>query len=108
MTITDPSLGLPTFLTHFDSLEFNNLPVSYFHHFGPTYASFLRFSVPTKGLPLLKGLFKVHKDFTGGFRGGVFLENILMKLFCDVLVSLKDTPLGSLFKERLLEWRGVV
>ena len=31
-----------------------------------------------------------------------------MKLFCAMLISLKDTPFGSLSKERLLEWRWVV
>ena len=85
MTVIDPSLGFPGFLTGFDSLEFNSLLVSHFHHFGPPYANFLRFSMPAEGQPLLEGLFKVHRDFTSGFRGGAF---------------------DSLFKERLLEWRG--
>ena len=61
-----------------------------------------------KGLPLLKGLFKAHRDFTSGFKGGVFLGNILMELLCAVLVSLKDMSLDSLSEGRLLEWRGVV
>ena len=64
--------------------------------------------MPAEGLPLLEELFRVHRDFTSGFRGGVFLEKILMKLFCAMLISLKDTPFGSLSKERLLEWRWVV
>ena len=59
-----------------------------------------------EGLPLLEELFKVHGDFTNGFKGGVFLGNILMKLLCAVLISLKDSSLDSLSKERLLEWIG--
>ena len=77
MVVIDPSSGFPTFLTRFDSLEFNSLPISHFHRFGPPYANFLRFFVP-----LLEALFKVHRDFTSGFRGGVFLGNILMELLC--------------------------
>ena len=84
VAILDPSSGLPAFLSHFDSLEFNSLPASHFHSFGPPFGNFLRFSVPVEGLPLLEGLFKIHGDFTNGFRGGVFLGNILMEL-CYVL-----------------------
>ena len=108
VTVLDPSSRLPTFLSHFDSLEFNSLPASHFHSFGPHFSNFLRFSVPVEGLPLLKGLFKTHEDFTSGFKGGVFLGNILMELLCAVLISLRDSALDSLFEERLLEWRGVV
>ena len=61
-----------------------------------------------EGLPLLEGLFKIHGDFTSGFRGGVFLGNILMELLCAVLISLRDSSLDSLSEERLLEWRKVV
>ena len=43
-------LGLATFLTRFDLLEFNSLPANHFHHFGLSYSSFLRFSMPAKGL----------------------------------------------------------
>ena len=64
--------------------------------------------MPIKGLPLLEGLFKAHGDFTSGFRGGVFLGNILMELLCVVLISLRDSSLDSLTEEKLLEWRGVV
>ena len=64
--------------------------------------------MPIEGLPLLEGLLKVHGDFTSGFKGGVFLGNILMELLCAVLVSLKDMSLDSLSEGRLLEWRGVV
>ena len=108
MAVSDPSSGLLDFLAPFDSLEFNNLPASHFHCFWPPFGSFLRFSVPAEGLPLLEGLFKTHGDFTSGFRGGVFLGNILMELLCVVLISLRDSSLDSLSKERLLEWRGVV
>ncbi|XP_023893172.1 uncharacterized protein LOC112005153 [Quercus suber] len=104
----DPASRLPTFLACFDLLEFNSLPASHFHHFGPSYGSFLRFSVPMEGLPLLKGLFKSHGDFTSGFRRGVFLGNILMGLLCAVLISLRDSSLNSLSGKKLLEWRGVV
>ena len=97
MTISNPSLGLPTFLTRFNSLEFNSLPASHFHHFGPPFVNFLRFSVPAEGLPLLEGLLRVHEDFTNGFRGGVFLGNIIMELLFAVLDSLKNTSLDSLF-----------
>ena len=45
--------------------------------------------MPAEGLPLLKGLFKTHKDFTSRFRGGVFFGNILMELLCAVLISLR-------------------
>ena len=31
----DPTSRLPTFLAHFDLQEFNSLPTSHFHHFGP-------------------------------------------------------------------------
>jgi len=63
--------------------------------------------VPVEGLPLLEGLFKTHGDFTSGFKGGVFLGNILKDLLCVVLISLRDSSLNSLSEERLLEWRGV-
>ena len=108
MAALDPASRLPTFLARFDLLEFNSLPASHFHHFGPSYGSFLRFSVPLEGLSLLEGLFKRHGDFTSGFRGCVFLGNILMELMCAVLISLKDSSLDSLSEEKLLEWRGVV
>ena len=108
MTVLDPNSGLLTFFTRFESLEFNNLPASHFHHFGPSFVKFLRFSVLTEGLLLLKELLRVHGDFTSGFRGGVFLGNILMELLYAVLVFLKDTSLDFLSKGRLLEWRRVV
>ena len=108
MAALDPVSRLPTFLARFDLLEFNSLPTSHFHHFDPSYGSFLRFSVPMESLPLLEGFFKRHGDFNSGFRGGVFLGNILMELLCAVLISLKDSSLESLSKEKLLEWRGVV
>ena len=104
----DPTSGLPTFLARFDLLEFNSLPANHFHHFSSSYGSFLRFSVPMEGLLLLEWLFKRHGDFTSGFRGGVFLGNILMKLLCAVLISLKDSLLDSLSEEKLLECKGVV
>ena len=104
----DLASGLPTFLARFDLLEFNSLPASHFHHFGSSYGSFLRFSVPMGGLLLLGWLFKRHGDFTSGFRGGVFLGYILMELLCALLISLKDSSLDSLSEEKLLEWKGVV
>ena len=104
----DPVSGLSTFLALFDFLEFNSLPTSHFHHFGPSYGSFLCFSVPMEGLPLLKELFKRHENFTSGFKGGVFLGNILMELLCAMLISLKGSSSDSLSEEKLLEWRGVV
>ena len=64
--------------------------------------------MPVEGLPLLEGLVKSHGDFTLGFKGGVFLGNILMELLCAVLISLRDSSLDSLSEEKLLEWRGVV
>ena len=64
MTVSDPGLGLPAFLSHFDSLEFNSLLASHFHRFGPLLGNFLRFFVLVEGLPLLEGLFKTHEDFT--------------------------------------------
>ena len=103
VAISDPNLGLPTFLAHFDLLEFNSLPASHFHRFGPPFGNFLRFSMPMEGLPLLEGLSKIHGDFTSGFKGGVFLGNILMKLLCNVLISLRDSSLDSLSEEKLLE-----
>ena len=99
---------LSIFLAHFDLLEFNNIPASHFHSFGSSYGSFLHFSVPMEGLSLLEGLLKSHGDFTSGFRGGVFLGNILMELLCPVLISLRDSSIDSLSEEKLLEWRGVV
>ena len=104
----DPASGLPTFLARFDLLEFNSVLASHFHYFGSSYGSFLRFYMPMEGLLLLEGLFKRHGDFTGGFRGGVFLENIPMELLCAMMISLKDSLLDSLSEEKLLEWRGVV
>ena len=80
----------------------------HFCRFGASYSSFLRFSMPTEGLPLLEELVKVHGDFTARFRGGVLLGNILLELLCAVLISLKSTSLDSLFEEKLLECRGVV
>ncbi|KAL0012618.1 hypothetical protein SO802_007726 [Lithocarpus litseifolius] len=77
MTVLDANSGLPAFLTHFDSLEFNSLPISHFPHFGPPFVNFLRFFVPGEDLPLLEELLRVLGDFTSGFRGGVFLGNIL-------------------------------
>ena len=108
MAISNPDSGLPAFLACFDLLVFNSLPTSHFHCFGPSYGNFLRIFVPVEGLPLLEGLLKVHGDFTSGFRGGVFLGNILMELLCAVLISLRDSSLDSLSEESLLEWRGVV
>ena len=61
-----------------------------------------------EGLPLLESLLKSHGDFTSGFRGGIFLGNILMELLCVVLVSLRNSFVDSLSEERLLEWRWVV
>ena len=103
MTALDSGLGLPAFLAHFNLLEFNSLPANHFHYFGPPFGNFLRFSVPVEGLPLLEGLFKTHGDFTNGFRGGVFLGNILMELLCAILISLRDSFLDSLSEEKLLE-----
>ena len=108
VTVSDPSSGLPPFLSHLDSLEFNSLLASHFHRFGPPFGNFRRFSVLVDGLPLLEELFKTHGDFTSGFRGGVFLGNILMELLFAVLISLRDSSLDSLSEERLLEWREVV
>ena len=106
--VSDPNLGLPAFLSCFDSLEFNSLPASHFHSFRSPFGNFLGFSMPIEGLPLLEGLFKTHGDFTNGFRGGVFLGNILMELLCAVLISLRDSSLDSLSEEKLFEWREVV
>ena len=108
VAISDPDSRLPTYLAHFNLLEFNSLPTSHFHHFGPSYGNFLRFSTPVEGLPLLEGLLKAHGDFTNGFRGGVFLGNILMELLCAMLICLRDSSLDSLFEKKLLEWKGVV
>ena len=99
---------LSSFLARFDLMEFNSLPASHFYSFGSSYGSFLCFSVPIEGLPLLESLLKSHEDFTSGFRGGIFLGNILMELLCAMLVSLRDSSVDSLSEERLLEWRGVV
>ena len=104
----DPISGLSIFLACFDLLEFNSLLASHFHCFGSSYGNFLRFSVPMEGLPLLQGLLKRHRDFTSGFRGGLFLGNILMELLYAVLISLEGSSLDSLSEEKLLEWRGVV
>ena len=108
MAISDPDSGLPAFLARFDLLEFNSLPASHFHRFGPSYGNFLHLSVPVEGLPLLEGLLKVYGDITIGFKEAVFLGNILMELLYAVLISLRDSSLDSLSEERLLEWRGVV
>ena len=108
MLVSDFGSGLPAFLAHFNLLEFNNLLASHFHRFGPPFGNFLHFFMPVEGLPLLEELFKVHKDFTNGFWGDVFLGNILMELLCAVLISLTDSSPDSLSEERLLEWRGVV
>jgi len=108
VTVSDSGSGLPTFLARFNLLEFNSLPVSHFHRFGPPFGNFLRFSVLVEGLPLLKGLFKAYRDFTSGFRGGVFLGNILMELLCVMLISLRDSSPDYLTEEKLLEWKGVV
>ena len=95
------SSGLLVFLAHFNLLEFNNLPAIHFHRFGPPFSNFLCFSVPLEGLPLLEELFKVHGDFTNGFRGDLFLGIILMELLCAVLISLRDSSPDSLSEERL-------
>ena len=63
---------LSTFLPRFDLMEFNSLPTSHFYSFGSSYGSFLRFSVPVEGLPLLESLLKGHRDFTSNFRGVFF------------------------------------
>ena len=91
---------LSSFLAHFDIMEFNSLPASHFYSFGSSYGSFLRFSMPVEGLPLLESLLRSHGDFTSGFREGIFLGNILMEL--------RDSSVDSLSEERLLEWRKVV
>ena len=105
---SDLDSRLPIFLARFHLLEFNSLPASHFHSFGPSYGSFLRFFVPVEGLPLLEGLLKSHGDFASGFRGGVFLGNILIELLYAVLISLRDSSVDSLYEEKLLKWRGVV
>ena len=99
---------LSTFLARFDLMEFNSFPASQIYSCRSSYGSFLRFSVPVEGLPLLESWLKSHGDFTSSFRGGVFLGNILIELLCAVLVSLRDSFVDSLFEEKLLEWRGVV
>ena len=108
VTVSDSGSRFHAFLARFDLLEFNSLLASHFHRFGPPFGNFLRFSMLVEGLALLKGLFKTHEDFTNGFKGGVFLGNILMELLCAVLISLRDSSLDSLSEEKLLEWRGVV
>lgn len=87
----DPSAWHPTFLSRFDLLELNSLPVGHFFYFRACCSSFLCFSMPTIR-----------------FREGLFLGNILLKLLCAILISLKNTLLKSLFEEKLLEWRKVV
>ena len=57
---------------------------------------------------MLEGLLKIHGDFTSGFKGGLFLGNILIELLCAVLISLRDFSLDCLSKEKLLEWRREV
>ena len=57
---------------------------------------------------MLERLLKVHGDFTSGFRGGVFLGNILMELLCAMLIFLRDSFLDSLSEEKILKWKGVV
>ena len=104
----DLDLMLSSFLACLDLMEFNSLPASHFYSFGSSYSSFLHFSVPVEGLLLLESLLKSYGDFTSGFRGGVFLGNILMESLCAVLVSLRDSSVDSLSEEKLLEWRGVV
>ena len=59
--------------------------------------------MPVEGLPLLERLFKTYGDFTSGFRGDVFLGNILVELLCAVLISLRDFSLNSLSEERIFE-----
>ena len=108
MAAPDLDSRLSSFLARFDLLEFNSLPANHFYSFGSSYGSFLRFSVLVEGLPLLESLLKSHGDFTSGFRGGVFLGNILIELLCAVLVSLRNSSVDSLSEERLLEWRGVI
>ena len=105
---SDLDSRLSTLLARFDLMEFNSLPTSHFYSFGSSYGSFLRFSVLVEGLPLLESLLKSYEDFSSGFRGGVFLGNILMELLCAMLVSLRDSSVDSLFEENILEWRGVV
>ena len=108
VAVLDLDSRLSTFLASFDLMEFNSLPTNHFYSFGSSYDSFLHFSVPVEGLPLLESLLKGLRDFTSSLRGGVFLGNILMELLCAVLVSLRDSSVDSLSKEKLLEWRGVV
>ena len=43
-------------------------------------------------------LYASHFHRSSGFRGGVFLGNILMELLYAVLISLKDFSLDSLFE----------
>ena len=104
---SDLDSRLSIFLARFDLLEFNSLPASHFHSFGSSYGSFLCFSMPVEGSSLLERLLTSHGDFTSGFKGGVFLDNILMELLCDVLISLRDSSIDSLSEEKLLEWRRV-
>ena len=58
VTVLDPGSGLLAFLACFDLLEFNILPVSHFHCFGPSFGNFLCLSVRMEALPLLEELFK--------------------------------------------------
>ena len=104
----DLDLRLSIFFARFDLIEFNSLPASHFYSFRSSYGSFLHFSVPVEGLSLLESLLKSHGDFTSGFRGSVFLGNILMELLCAVLISLRNSSVDSLFEDKLLERKGVV
>ena len=62
MAALDLDSRLSTFLVGFDLMEFNSLPTSHFYSFGPSYGSFLRFSVPIEGLLLLESLLKSHGE----------------------------------------------
>lgn len=99
---------LAAFLLRFNQEEYNTHQPSYFWPLSGPNMSFLSFSVPAEGLPLLNALLEKHGDFTVGFKLGVGTGDFMLHLLCCVLIDMVHSFFETLTETRILEWRSVV
>uniref|UniRef100_A0A2N9F869 Uncharacterized protein n=1 Tax=Fagus sylvatica TaxID=28930 RepID=A0A2N9F869_FAGSY len=99
---------LAAFLLRFNQEEYNTHQPSYFWPLSGPNMSFLGFSVPAEGLPLLNALLEKHGDFTVGFKLGVGTGDFMLHLLCCVLTDMVHSFFETLTETRILEWRSVV
>ncbi len=99
---------LAAFLLRFNQEEYNTHQPSYFWPLSGPNMSFLSFSVPAEGLPLLNALLEKHGDFTVGFKLGVGTGDFMLHLLCCVLTDMVHSFFETLTETRILDWRSVV